>query len=334
MSAHRDPKTLEDAAVPSTTRRTYESGLRHFRRWGGVLPATIETLRQYLADHAYELAPSTLETRLAAISRLHREGGWPDPSRDPAVQRVMQGIRSQRQHAPEQAEPLLWHELAIVIADIESKIEAYPSSRASQSDSHRAIRDRALFAVGWWGALRASDLAGIRRRHLTRTEYGWKITLFGKADRQKKGEEILLQSGYQPCPHQALDDWMQLIRDPDAPVFPGIRHGSGKILEQPMDVRSIARIISKRTKDAGLTRSYSSHSLRRGWGVSLAASLTLGEFLQRGRWKSADVAARYQMHSKQYFEQQGWRPLIASGQLQATPEGSRLEMKKSKCKSP
>ena len=303
MSAHRDPKLLEDAAVPETTRRTYDAGIRHFRRWGGVLPATIGTLRQYLADHAYELAPSTLETRLAAISRFHREGGWFDPTKDAAVHRVMQGIRRQRKHVPRQAEPLLWHDLVVVTQSIEAQIDAYPSSIAHSPNTIRAVRDRALLLVGWWGALRASDLAGLLRRHISRNDYGWEITLFGKADRQNAGERILLQTDCTPCPNQALDDWVKLINDPDAPVFPGMRSGSLDPTGKPMDVRTVTRIISGRAKGAGLTQDYSSHSLRRGWGVSMGGQLTLGEFMQRGRWKSADVAVRYQMHSRQYLKQ-------------------------------
>jgi hypothetical protein len=42
---------LEAAAAPNT-RRAYQSDLRHFRAWGGSVPATPELVVRYLAHHA------------------------------------------------------------------------------------------------------------------------------------------------------------------------------------------------------------------------------------------------------------------------------------------
>jgi integrase len=306
MSARIDPKTLEDKAVPETTKRTYQSGVRHYRRWGGVLPASIVSLRQYLADHSQTLVSSTLENRLAAISRFHREGGWPDPTKDAAVQRVMAGIRNEQLHTPKQAEPLLWHELQRVIRHIESKIEVYPASTRAETDTIRAIRDRALLLTGWHGALRSSDITRLNGNQVVVREHGTDLTLFGKGDKLKKGESLFLKSQPELCSTKALVDWGRVAPlRPGVSVFRGIHPASGQIMDRPLDPKTVTRIIQNRAAEAGLMAKYSSHSLRRGWGVSMAAVFSLGEFMRHGRWKSAEVASRYQQNSAAYRDQQG-----------------------------
>ena len=62
-------------AVSANTRRAYRSDLTHFLDWGGSIPATDEMIAAYLADHAGKLAVSTLQRRLASISKAHAVQG-------------------------------------------------------------------------------------------------------------------------------------------------------------------------------------------------------------------------------------------------------------------
>lgn len=61
------------------TQRAYESDLRHFRAWGGTIPATALMVAEYLATYAGELACSTLERRLAAIVTAIAITAWTVP---------------------------------------------------------------------------------------------------------------------------------------------------------------------------------------------------------------------------------------------------------------
>ena len=65
-----------NAAERENTRRSYASDIRHFEEeWGGFLPATIDSVARYLAEHAESLSLNTLKRRLAALSRWHQDQG-------------------------------------------------------------------------------------------------------------------------------------------------------------------------------------------------------------------------------------------------------------------
>ena len=75
-----------DAATRANTRRSYASAVRHFEvEWGGHLPATADSVAQYLAEYAEQLAINTLKQRLAALAQWHSEHGFVDPTRSPRV---------------------------------------------------------------------------------------------------------------------------------------------------------------------------------------------------------------------------------------------------------
>jgi len=63
------------AADRDNTRRSYESAIRHFEvEWQGLLPATGESVAQYLSDHAATLALNTLPAKTPAVES--RQPWW------------------------------------------------------------------------------------------------------------------------------------------------------------------------------------------------------------------------------------------------------------------
>jgi hypothetical protein len=64
------PSTVADYVRESLTENTrvaYLSDLAHFECWGGRIPATPETIAEYLAAHANVLSVATLNRRLASV---------------------------------------------------------------------------------------------------------------------------------------------------------------------------------------------------------------------------------------------------------------------------
>lgn len=57
------------AATSENTRKAYRSDIRHFQRWGGLLPATSDSVIVYLQEHASILNPRTLARRLTKYLR-------------------------------------------------------------------------------------------------------------------------------------------------------------------------------------------------------------------------------------------------------------------------
>ncbi len=84
-----------DAAERANTRRSYASAIQHFEiEWGGLLPATIDSISRYLAAYAESLSLNTLKHRLAALSRWHQDHGFPDPTKAPKIRQLLKGIRT------------------------------------------------------------------------------------------------------------------------------------------------------------------------------------------------------------------------------------------------
>ncbi len=78
------------AAERANTRRSYASAIQHFEiEWGGLLPATIDSIARYLAAYAESLSLNTLKHRLAALSRWHQDHGFPDPTKAPKIRQAL-----------------------------------------------------------------------------------------------------------------------------------------------------------------------------------------------------------------------------------------------------
>jgi hypothetical protein len=69
-----EPNTVADyirESLAENTRVAYLSDLAHFETWGARIPATPETIAEYLVAHANVLSVATLNRRLAALSKVH-----------------------------------------------------------------------------------------------------------------------------------------------------------------------------------------------------------------------------------------------------------------------
>jgi hypothetical protein len=66
--------------------------VRHFEvEWKGLLPATANTLADYLSHYAGTLSINTLRQRLAALARWHTDPGFQDPTKAHLVRQVLKG---------------------------------------------------------------------------------------------------------------------------------------------------------------------------------------------------------------------------------------------------
>lgn len=95
------------AAMRDNTRKSYRSAIEHFEStWGGYLPATADSIAQYLAHFAPTLAISTLRQRLAALAAWYNDQGFPDPTKAPHVKKALKGIAELHPLIEKQAKPL------------------------------------------------------------------------------------------------------------------------------------------------------------------------------------------------------------------------------------
>jgi integrase len=243
-----------DAARSSATHRAYTSDMAAFLAWGGRVPASPEAVASYLAA-SDSLAASTLRRRLAAIADAHQVLGHPDPTKHPLVRKVFRGIRRVHGARADAATPLDIHMLARIIAALPNDLTA--------------IRDRALLLVGFFCALRRSELVALAVEDLEQQAAGWMVSIRrSKTDPYGLGQRVPLPSFGGPlCPTAAMADWLDVATIAEGPIFRTV--GSADKIRPTLPAPQVGSILRKRAADAGLhVHRLSAHSLRSGFAVS------------------------------------------------------------------
>ncbi len=246
------------ASLAENTRLAYLSDLAHFENWGGQLPASAESVANYLAAHADSLSVATLNRRLAALSLVHRSKGWDNPTSSQLVKSVVRGLRRVKGTAQRQAQPLLKDELLAVLN----------ATGAGLKD----LRDRALLLLGFAGGFRRSELVGLDCEDIEVVRQGIIVTLRrSKTDQNGQGRKIGIPFARGSwCPVAALTEWRKAAHIEEGPLFRPInRHQH--VDKRRLSGEAVCLLIRARAHSAGLNcDGYSGHSLRAGFATSAA----------------------------------------------------------------
>ena len=284
-----------EAATRDNTRRSYRAALRHYEEeWGGLLPATADSVSRYLTDHADTLSVNTLKQRLAALAKWHNDQGFPDPTKAPLVKTVLKGIRRLHPAVEKQAKPLQLEQLEIVDTWLRHQAEKSENDAVREL---RCIRDRALLLLGFWRGFRSDELCRLRIEHVNLTP-GEGLTLFlpsSKGDRDNLGRTFRAPALRTLCPVEAVNTWQTLAARTEGPLFPRIDRW-GRLSETPMNPGSINKWLRELFAKAGIPESeqYSSHSLRRGFaGWANANQWDEKTLMQYVGWSDVQSALRY-----------------------------------------
>ena len=179
----------------------------------------------------------------------------------------MRGIRRESERSPEQAPPLLTEH-------IENMVEALPGSgeplEGTEAEAAwlRGKRDRALILMGFAGAFRRSEVAGLRKGHIDSRPDGLLVTVpESKTDQEGEGQLVAIRriedSDY--CPVKALRKWVSVASIDDGPIFRGVPR-SGYISRKAITGRTVGNAVKRAAEAAGLPQAegYTGHSLRAG----------------------------------------------------------------------
>lgn len=273
------------AATSENTRKAYRHDIRHYENWGGRLPATPECIVRYLETYAPTLNPNTLARRLIAIRHWHTYQGFADPTSHPMITKTMTGIQRIHGKPKAKARALSHQEMQHLAAYLE------------EIGTAASVRDKALLLVGFYGALRRSELVAIRVEEIEWKEDGIEILLpTSKTDPTHSGQYCAIPRATQgECPVNALEAWLMLSHIQAGAVFRRLSSNE-KIGTTPLTPLSVNHILKQRAKQAGLRDidSLSSHSLRRGLATSAAkAGAPLQAIMRAGRWKQTDTVMEY-----------------------------------------
>ena len=316
-----------DAAQRANTRRSYTSAIMHFEvEWGGLLPATIDSIARYLAAYAESLSVNTLKHRLAALSRWHQDHGFPDPTKAVKVRQLLKGIRTLHPTQEKRAKPL---ELEILhsVTDWLTSATAAAIGQGDLTSALRHTRDRALILLGFWRGFRSDELANLRIEFIE-IKSGEGLTCFlprSKGDRNLEGRSYSCPALSRLCPVEAVEDWLALSKLAAGPLFRKIDRW-GHLSEVELTPSSIIPILRKLLRQAGVAgaEAFSSHSLRRGFAQWAGMSgWNLRELMNYVGWRDVKAAMRYldgvSIDQKARFEQ---------GLDRALPEASHVSTAK------
>ncbi len=269
-------------AISESTRRAYQSDLRHFLDWGGTVPATDVTVAGYLAAHAGALGVATLARRVASISKAHGAHGLPNPTKSELVKATLRGIRRAHGTPQRRAKPMVKEDLFGVLA--------------AMGDSLKDARDKALLLVGFAGGFRRSELVAIECADVEPVRQGIVVHVRrSKTDQEGAGRKVGIPHGRTRwCPVTALSDWLARSGIEDGPVFRRVdRHGN--LLDARLSGEAVSLVVKERASGAGLDPGeYSGHSLRAGLATSAAAAgVSSWKIRQQTGHASDAMLARY-----------------------------------------
>ena len=255
-------RAYQDAADAPATLRAYASDRTNYRAWCErhgfeAIPAAPETVGAYLAAAGEGYALPTLRRRIAAIARACGVAGHPLDTKHPAIRETLRGI-ARKHGAPAR------RAAALTTSEIRKLSRACGTGLAG-------ARDRALFLVGFAGALRRSELVALDVEHVTWTRMGMKLLIErSKTDAEGQGADIAIPRGQsqETCPITALQQWLTAAGIVTGPVFRKVSR-RGAVGGRRLVPDAVRQVLLKRAARAGLrgtlAEPVSPHGLRAGF---------------------------------------------------------------------
>lgn len=304
---HRqEARRIAAFSLAENTRIAYRKGWQRFvafciARGYAMLPASPQTVAEFLVAHATApaggkcLSLRTVELCCNAINRMHAEAGLARPGRDPHVADVLRGLRRLNGTPPRRVKALREQHIQAMLQACEC------------ASSLLGLRDAAVLALGFAGALRRSEICNLRiddveiinarscatgwlndaanhavngatngAPHAHRQTTGMFIHIRrSKTDPHGKGEKIAVPDGHVIHPLRRVDEWLTvsgLRAMPGASyLFQSMRRG-GRLTGRPLHPTDVPRIVKHYAARIGIDpRDIAGHSLRAGFVTSAAA---------------------------------------------------------------
>ena len=298
-------------SLAENTRRAYRNGWRRFaayceERQLDAMAATPEHVAEFLVAVASRprspradskqpkpLAPSTIKICLAAINRKYKENSLDSPARDGTVRSVLRGLRRLAAEPPRRVKALRENEITAILSHCD-RLAARTERRTL------AIRDAAVVAVGFAGALRRSELCGLRVVDIeflgrNGTPGGMFLHIRrSKTDQAAQGQKIAVPEGSSIQPVKRMQRWLSVAGHADGPAFQSLWRG-GRPRGRALHPTEVARVVKRCVEAIGLDPAeYSGHSLRAGFVTSAAAhGARLDKIMDVTRHAKAGMVLRY-----------------------------------------
>lgn len=284
-------KDKRERAVPPNTKRAYDADFRQFAGWCKklgypALPTTEVALCSFLAHLSedrrerrrkksprrgettagYAYQPTSIERKLTAIVKRHRQGKFESP-RTEAVTAQMHAIWMERDSRPRAAAPLLGSHVKLIT-------EKMAETAALDVEMHDVVRrDQAAFLIGWHCALRRSEIAALKLSSIEFFDKGITVHIGrSKTDQEGKGRQLWIRpvrTTPSACPVAALTAWLAVRGEAPGALF---WHADWSELSrgEPMPAWQMTTIVDRWVREAAVVpeskdTEFSPHSLRSGF---------------------------------------------------------------------
>lgn len=252
-------------ARAASTRRAYASDVRRFVRWCEerqvrAFPSTSTTILLHLNTLLERgLKLSSITRTVVALSLAQAAAGGEAFREELVVKEFLRGLRRRLRKQPRrEAPPLL--------------LEGLRSVTATQSPSTRqGVRNRALLLVGWWGALRRSELVSLDVEDIRIDAAGVVLRIrTSKTDQEGDGAVLgLPRRSDGLCPVAALRAWLSVREDTESRalfVSVSTRNPGARLAGQ-----AVERVLKAAVDATGIGDvRYTPHSLRAGFATEAA----------------------------------------------------------------
>jgi integrase len=245
-----------------------------------ALPASPETVAAFVEAMAASKAPATVRRYVSSVATYHRAAGVVNPCDTEDVKLALRRMHRQLGRAQRQAAPL---------SDrlVERMLLAGGAGL-------RALRDKALLTVAYTTMCRRSELVALIREDLSVEADGLGTVVIRRSKTDQEGQGAIAPITQDAMAH--LQAWLREAEITDGAMFRAVLKGGR--LGGPLGAGEVARIFKAMARAGGLSTDeaarVSGHSTRVGAAQDM---LRYGEqlpaIMQAGRWKTAEMVARY-----------------------------------------
>jgi len=256
-------RRYENSAFSENTQVVYDRAWNRFVKWAAKekidplpVPTPLELISAYLTKLADEKTLSSVNVAAAAIASFHEISNCPIDL--DALAKLRRGIRNRKGVAPkDKASPFRLRDMARLV-------EACGPDLAG-------VRDRAILLVGFFAALRRSEIVELRFEDVKLDKLGARLRIRrSKTDQAGQGADIFLERA-EPSPFcavAALENWIKAADITSGALFRRVNRW-GHAGYDALSPGAIGLVIDDRTKRAGLEEGkFSGHSLRAGFATT------------------------------------------------------------------
>ena len=252
----------------------YESDWNDFCDWCeyhqlSSFPAQPETIVNYINDLADNAKANTVARRISALTENFDAAGIKDnPCRFPIVRNALRGIKRMKGTIQRGKLPILFDDIKEMLTYLEG-------------DELQQARDKAILLIGFYGAMRRSEIANLEVDDLQFTRLGLLLTLRkSKTDQFDRGQMIAIP--------------LKLSGISSGPVFRGFTRNH-TIRKTKISDKTIALIVKHYVGLMGMDpKDYGAHSLRHGFATSAAQhQVDERQIMRQTRHKSQAIVRRY-----------------------------------------